>query len=60
LRITLASSGFVTNVVPSSGDKVVCEAAITAIYKAGTLPVSKDPEVLKKMRDISLTVAPEF
>ena len=60
LTISLAPSGFVTNVVIGKGDKVVCGASKTAIYKAGTLPVSKDPEVFAKMRIISLTVVPEF
>jgi colicin import membrane protein len=60
LTISLAPSGFVTNVVIGKGDKVVCNASKTAIYKAGTLPVSKDPEVFNEMRTISLTVVPEF
>lgn len=60
LTISLAPSGFVTNVVIGKGDQVVCSASKTAIYKAGTLPVSKDPEVFKEMRTISLTVVPEF
>jgi colicin import membrane protein len=60
LTISLAPSGFVTNVVIGKGDKVICDASKTAIYKAGTLPVSKDPEVFEKMRTISLTVVPEF
>jgi colicin import membrane protein len=60
LTISLAPSGFVTNVVQGKGDRIVCDAAQKAIYKAGTLPVSKDPEVFKEMRTISLTVVPEF
>ncbi|MFT5296897.1 MAG: colicin import membrane protein [Colwellia sp.] len=60
LTISLAPSGFVTNVVIGKGDNVVCNASKAAIYKAGTLPVSKDPEVFKEMRTISLTVVPEF
>jgi colicin import membrane protein len=60
LTISLAPSGFVINVVIGKGDKVVCDASKTAIYKAGTLPVSKDPEVFKELRTISLTVVPEF
>ena len=60
LTISLAPSGFVTNVSKGQGDKVVCDAAETAIYKAGTLPVSKDPEVFKEMRKIAVTVVPEF
>jgi len=60
LTISLAPSGFVTNVVTGVGDRVVCDAAKNAVYKAGTLPVSKDPEVFKEMSRISLTVVPEF
>jgi len=60
LTISLASSGFVTNVVVGQGDRIVCQAAQKAIYKAGTLPVSKDPEVFKTMKKISVTVLPEF
>jgi|TARA_R110002050_G_scaffold179200_4_gene312600 colicin import membrane protein len=60
LMISLAPSGFVTQVRNISGDAVVCEAAKRAVYKAGTLPVSKDPEIFKEMRNISVTVVPEF
>ncbi|MFT5759347.1 MAG: colicin import membrane protein [Alteromonadaceae bacterium] len=60
LTISLAPSGFVTNVRSGQGDRIVCDAAKTAIYKAGTLPVSKDAEVFKEMSTISLTVVPEF
>lgn len=60
LMISLAPSGFVTQVRVVSGDNVVCEAAKRAVYKAGTLPVSKDPEVFKEMRNIDVTVVPEF
>lgn len=60
LMISLAPSGFVTQAQVINGDAVVCEAAKRAVYKAGTLPVSKDPEVFAKMRNISVTVIPEF
>lgn len=60
LTIKLAPSGFVINVVSGNGNRIVCDAASKAIYKAGKLPVSKDPEVFEKMRTISLTVVPEF
>ena len=60
LIISLAPSGFVTQVRVKTGDGVVCEAAKRAIYKAGTLPVSKDPQVFKEMRNIDVTVVPEF
>jgi len=60
LNITLASSGFVIDVKVGQGDKVVCDAANIAIGKAGTLPVSKDPEVFKEMKNLAVTVVPEF
>ncbi len=60
LKIRLASSGFVINVKSVSGDKVVCQEAVKAVNKAGTLPVSKDPQVFKELQDISLTYKPEF
>lgn len=60
LKIKLASSGFVINVQAGQGDKVVCQEAIKAVNKAGTLPVSKDPLVFKELQNISLTYAPEF
>ena len=60
LLISLAPSGFVTKASVVDGDAVVCEAAKRAVYKAGTLPVSKDPEVFKEMRNIHVIVLPEF
>jgi colicin import membrane protein len=60
LTISLATSGFVTDVIIGEGDRVVCEAAQTAIYKAGTLPVSKDPEVFKVMQPLTVIMIPEF
>ncbi len=60
LMISLAPSGFVTQVRLVKGDTVVCEAAKRAVYKAGTLPVSKDPDIFKEMRNIDVTVVPEF
>ena len=60
LTITLAPSGFVIEVKVGRGDKVVCDAANIAIGKAGSLPVSKDPEVFKEMREIAVTVEPKF
>ena len=60
LNIKLASSGLVYNVTPISGDKIVCKSAQNAVYKAHTLPVSKDPEVFAQLKEINLTVQPEF
>ncbi len=60
LTISLAPSGFVTNVQLGQGDSTVCAASKNAVYKAVNLPVSKDAEVFKEMKTISLTVVPEF
>jgi len=60
LTISLAPSGNVQFVTNGTGERVVCDAAKKAIYKAGTLPVSKDPEVFKEMSKIDVSVVPEF
>lgn len=60
INIRLASNGFVTSVGVISGDKTVCDAAVRAVNRAGTLPVSPDPDVYNQLKDINLTVSPEF
>lgn len=60
VNIRLASSGFVVSVNVLSGDTAVCQATQNAVLKAGTLPVSDDPEVFDELKDINLTVQPEF
>ncbi|MDX3774932.1 cell envelope integrity protein TolA [Chromatiaceae bacterium AAb-1] len=60
VNIRLASNGFVTNVSVVNGDRTVCEASVRAVNRAGTLPVSADPEVYNQLKDINLTVIPEF
>jgi colicin import membrane protein len=60
VNIRLASSGFVISVNRVSGDPGVCKATENAVLKAGTLPVSDDPDVFKELKDINLTFAPEF
>ncbi len=60
VNINLAPSGFVISVTKGAGDARVCQAAETAVLKAGTLPVSKDPEVFAKLKNINLTVKPEL
>ncbi|MCL1126393.1 cell envelope integrity protein TolA [Shewanella surugensis] len=57
--VRLAKDGFVTAVKTLSGDNVVCRAAKTAITKAGRLPVSAEPDVYEKLREINLTVSPD-
>lgn len=58
--IRLANDGFVTASQTLDGDPVVCRAAKNAINKAGRLPVSSEADVYNKMREINLTVSPEF
>ncbi|MBZ9612718.1 cell envelope integrity protein TolA [Rheinheimera maricola] len=60
INIRLASNGFVTQVGVINGDKTVCDAAVRAVNRAGTLPVSADPDVYNQLKDINLTVSPEF
>lgn len=60
LTISVARSGFVTNVTTGSGDESVCRSARNAVLKANTLPVSEDPEIYQEMSTIKLTVRPEF
>ncbi len=38
----------------------VADAAIRAVNRAGTLPVSPDPDVYNQLKDITLTVEPRF
>jgi len=60
INIRLASNGFVTRVGVVNGDNVVCDAAVRAVNRAGTLPMSGDPDVYNQLKDINLTVIPEF
>lgn len=60
LNIRLASNGLVTQVRILNGDAILCRAAQTAVYKAETLPVSPEPDVYEKLRDINLTVEPNL
>lgn len=60
LNINVAFSGLVTKVTKLSGDTVVCDAAQRAVWKAETLPVSKEPDVFQELKDIIITVEPEL
>lgn len=60
LRITLARDGFVTDVRIGEGDRAVCESARAAVMRAGSLPMSDDPDVYSELRDITLRVEPQF
>ena len=60
LNIKLAFSGLVTKVTKLSGEPAICRAAENAVLKAETLPVSKEQDVYQQLRNINLTVEPEF
>lgn len=59
LNIKLAPSGLVIKVEILEGDPVLCEASERAVYAPNELPVSEDPEVYQKLKDINLTVEPK-
>jgi colicin import membrane protein len=58
LEIRVAASGFVISVDSGRGDALVCQTARAAVLKAGTLPVSPDPDVFKQMSTIKIRMAP--
>lgn len=60
LNIKLASNGLVMSVKVLKGDTILCRAAESAVFKAATLPVSKEPDVYQKLKDINLTVEPDL
>lgn len=60
VNIRLATTGFVTSVNVIGGDKTVCDAAVRALNRIGTLPMSSDPDVYRELKDITLRVEPEF
>lgn len=60
LNISLASTGFVTNVTVGEGDRAVCESARAAVLRAGSLPMSDDPDVAEQLRNIRLRVEPQL
>ncbi len=60
LNIKLAFNGLVTSVNSLGGDKQMCEAALRAVRRVDTLPVSKERDVYEELKNINLTVRPEF
>jgi len=60
LFIRLSDRGQVLTVqlVKSSGDPLLDRSAEAAVYKASPLPVSNNPEIMEKLREIRLTVNP--
>lgn len=60
LRISIARDGFVTNVQVGEGDRAVCESARAAVLRAGSLPVSDDPDVYRELSNFTLRVQPSL
>jgi colicin import membrane protein len=60
LKIKLAFNGLVTSVKILEGDPRVCQAVESGVYKAGKLPVSKDPAVFEELKNITITYLPDF
>lgn len=60
VNIRLGFNGLVTQVKSLGGDKLVCEAALRAVRMADTLPVSKDKDVFEQLKNINLTIKPQF
>ncbi|MEH6396636.1 cell envelope integrity protein TolA [Pseudoalteromonas sp.] len=60
VNIRLGFNGLVTQVQSLGGDKLVCEAALRAVRMADTLPVSKDKDVFEQLKNINLTIKPQF
>lgn len=60
INIRLASNGLVIKADVLQGDPALCRAAKSAVFKSDTLPVSKEPDVYEKLKDINLTVSPEL
>lgn len=60
LRISIARDGFVTNVQMGEGDRAVCESARAAVLRAGSLPVSDDPDVYRELSNFTLRVEPSL
>jgi len=50
----------VLSVTSGKGDNVVCRAGVNAVNKAGSLPMSADPDVASKLKNINLIFRPEI
>ena len=58
LTVKLARSGFIVSVGQATGDPRACQAAKTAVYKTGSVPVSADQDVFAKMKVLNITLKP--
>ena len=60
VNIKMAFNGLVTSVKILSGDRQLCQAAEAAILKVGKMPMSEDPAVREKLKDVDLNYIPDF
>ncbi|QSX35784.1 cell envelope integrity protein TolA [Shewanella sedimentimangrovi] len=58
--VKLAKDGFVISSRVKQGDAQVCRATQAAIQKLQRLPVSPQPEVYEKMKELNIIYKPEF
>lgn len=58
LNVKLASNGLVLSAKGIKGDNSLCRVAERAAIRAQTLPVSDDPEVFNKLKEINFNVTP--
>ena len=54
--VPTGSDAVVSSVSVLGGDSRLCNAAKSAISQVGNFPMSKDPDVIKQLRNINLTV----
>jgi colicin import membrane protein len=59
VNVRLASDGLVLKTSAISGKPALCRIAEAAILRAGTLPMSKDPEVMAQFRQFDIEVSLE-
>ncbi len=59
INVRLANDGLVLQAKAIEGDNALCRLAQSAVLKAGTLPVSKDPSVMAKFKNFDIEVRPE-
>lgn len=58
--VRLAKDGFVTSSRIVDGDPVLCRATQAAIQKVQRLPISSEPDVYEKLKELNIIYRPEF
>ena len=58
--VRLAKDGFVTSSRIVDGDPILCRATQTAIQKIQRLPISTEPDVYDKLKELNIIYRPEF